>query len=115
MTEPAETKFAKFIAAKKLDRRRILAVSCRLEALQVEDRLIRLSKRKARGAAGEGGENAPKETRKPRTGRPVTPRAIEAALRGGEISGPTKTRILRAVNYLLEQKKQEKTDLRSLF
>ncbi len=111
----ADTKFAQFIAAKKLDKRRILAVSWQLERLQPEDRAIRLNKRRAKGAAGEGGENAPKETRKPRTGRPVTQRAIDAAVKGGQLSGPTKTRILRAVNYLLEQKKQEKIDLRALF
>ncbi|HEY5242789.1 MAG TPA: hypothetical protein VIJ22_15025, partial [Polyangiaceae bacterium] len=64
---------------------------------------------------GEGGENAPKETRKAKSGRPVTDRAMQAALTGGAVSGPTKTRILKAVNHLLEQKKQEKVDLRLLF
>jgi hypothetical protein len=111
----AETKFAQFIAAKKLDQRRILAVSRQIERLQDEDRAIRLNKRRARGAAGEGGDNAPKETRKPRSGRPVTHRALDAAMRGGQLSGPTKTRILRAVNHLLEKKKQEKVDLRAIF
>jgi hypothetical protein len=37
------------------------------------------------------------------------------ALGGQAISGPTKQRILRAVNYLLEQKKKDKVDLRTLF
>jgi hypothetical protein len=109
-----KSKFAQFIASKKLDGRRIIAVSRKLEQFQPEDRLIRLNKRRAKGA--EGGENAPKETRKPRSGRPVTQRAFAAAMGGGErLSGPTKTRILRAVNYLLELKKQEKIDLRALF
>jgi hypothetical protein len=109
----ADSKFAEFIASKKVDPRRILAASRKLEGLQPEDRTIRLNKRRAK--AGDGGENAPKETRKPRSGRPVTHRAMEAALHGGVVSGPTKTRILRAVNYLLEQKKQDKVDLRALF
>jgi hypothetical protein len=113
--ESATGKFAEFIAAKKLDTRRILAVSRQLESLQVEDRAIRLNKRKARSAAKEGGDNATKETRKPRSGRPVTNRALQAALHGGELSGPTKTRILRAVNHLLELKKQEKVEIRALF
>jgi hypothetical protein len=108
-----KSKFAQFIASKKLDARRIVAASRRLERLLPEDRLIKLNKRRAK--AGEGGENAPKETRKPRTGRPVTQRAMHAALTGGSVSGPTKTRILRAVNHLLEQKKQEKVDLKALF
>jgi len=111
----ADTKFAQFITSKKLDSRRILAVSRQLERLQPEDRIIRLNKRRVRRAAGEGGDNTPKETRKPRTGRPVTHRALDAAMSGSEISGATKTRILRAINHLLELKKQEKVDLRTLF
>ncbi|MGD0523986.1 MAG: hypothetical protein ABSE49_02515 [Polyangiaceae bacterium] len=108
-----KSKFAQFIASKKLDVRRIVAASQKLERLQPEDRAIRLAKR--RNKASEGGEGAPKETRKARSGRPVTDRAIQAALTGGSVSGPTKTRILKAVNHLLEQKKQEKVDLRLLF
>jgi hypothetical protein len=109
----AETKFAQFIAAKKLDPRRIIAASVAIEKLRPEDRTIKLNKRRAKGA--DAAEGAPKETRKPRSGRPVTPRALEAAVSGGKVSGPTKTRLLSAVNRLLEQKKQEKVDLRQLF
>jgi hypothetical protein len=110
----AETsKLSQFLAAKKLDSRRVLATSRRLERLQPEDRAIKRNKRVARKA--ESAEGAPKETRKPRSGRPVTDRALRAALGGAAVSGPTKTRILRAVNHLLEQKKQEKVDLRALF
>jgi hypothetical protein len=111
--DPQQTKFAQFIAAKKLDPRRILVASRKLEGLQPEDRAIRLNKKRARAA--EGGEGAPKETRKPRSGRPVTDRALQAALAGKDLSGPSKTRLLRAVNHLLEQKKQEPVDLRALF
>jgi hypothetical protein len=111
----ADTKFAQFIAAQKLDPRRILAVSHRLEQLQPEDRIIRLNKRRIRKAGSEGGEAVPKEARKPRSGRPVTRRAFDAAVKGGLLSGATKTRLLRAVNHLLEQKKQEKVELRTLF
>jgi hypothetical protein len=107
-----KSKFAQFIASKKLDARRIVAASHKIERHTPEDRLIKLNKR--RGKA-EGAENAPKETRKPRSGRPVTPRAMAAALSGGTLSGPTKTRLLKAVNYLLEQKKQEKVDIKALF
>ena len=109
----AETsKFAQFLATKKLDARRIVAASHKIECLHAEDRLIRLNKRRARKAEGD---NAAKETRKPKSGRPITPRALAAALSGGTLSGPTKTRILNAVNHVLEQKKQEKIDLRALF
>jgi hypothetical protein len=109
----AETKFAQFIAAKKLDPRRILAASSDIEKLRPEDRIIKLNKRRARSA--ESAEGVAKETRKPRSGRPVTHRAFDAAVKGGKLSGPTKTRLLQAVNHLLEQKKQEKVDLRQLF
>jgi len=111
---PAENKFAQFVSAKKLDPRRIVIASHKLESLQPEDRQIKLKKRLAR-AAGDSAPTEPKETRKPRSGRPVTARAMDAAMGGRSISGPTKTRILRAVNHLLEQKKQTATDLRSLF
>jgi hypothetical protein len=109
----AETKFAQFITTKKLDPRRILAASHELEKLRPEDRAIKLTKRLAK--KGEATEGAPKETRKPRSGRPVTQRALDAAVSGKPVSGPTKTRLLHAVNHLLEQKKQEKVQLRELF
>jgi len=110
----ADTKFAQFLAAKKLDRRRILAASRKLETLGPEDRAIKLKKRQGRAAA-EATPGAEKETRKPRSGRPVTHRAIDAALVGKAVSGPTKSRILKAINHLLEQKKQEKVELKALF
>jgi hypothetical protein len=116
MADPQESKdnkFASFIAAKKLDTRRIVGASRKLEGLRPEDRTIRLNKRRARTA--EASEGVAKETRKPRSGRPVTDRAMQAALNGGDLSGPTKTRLLRAVNHLLEQKKLEPVDLRALF
>ena len=106
------TKFAAFITSHKLDPRRILAASHQLEKLRPEDRQIKLNKRRGKV---EGAENAPKETRKPRTGRPVTPRAMDSAMNGGDVSGPTKSQILRAVNHLLEQKKTQKVELKALF
>ncbi len=108
-----KSKFAQFIASKKLDGRRILIASRKLEALQPEDRLIRLKKRQGRKAESDA---ATKETRKSaRSGRPVTPRSHAAANAGGTLSGPTKTRLLKAVNHLLEQKKQDKVELKTLF
>jgi hypothetical protein len=110
----AETKFAQFLTAKKLDPRRVIAASHKLETLRPEDRIIKLNKRRAR-SAGDAVASTAKETRKPRSGRPVTARALGAAMNGGALSGPTKTRILNAVNHVLEQKKQGKVDLRALF
>ena len=108
-------KLKSFLDSNKLNTKRLLAVSHKLETLTVEDRKIKLGKRKGKGDEGgekkEGGE----KPAKPRSGRPVTPRALEAAMKGGTISGPTKQRILRAVNYLLEQKKKDKVELKTLF
>lgn len=111
MTEQ-KCKFAAFLATKKLDVRRLLTASREIEKLRPEDRAIRLAKRLVRKA--EDG-TVPKETRKPRSGRAITPRTVNAALAGHKLSGPAKTRILRAVNRLLEQKKAEKVDLKTLF
>lgn len=108
-----KSKFAAFLQEKKLDVRRIRAASHDLESLRREDRAIRRAKRIARG--GEAVEGATKETRKPRSGRPVTQRAIDAAMTGKAVSGPTKQRILKAVNRLLEQKKGSPVELKALF
>jgi hypothetical protein len=110
----SDTKFSEFVKASKLDPRRILNASHSLETLRPEDRTIRLARRRARAGA-EGDSKAPNETRKTRSGRPVTVRALDAAMKGESISGPTKQRILRAVNHLLEQKKHDKIDFRALF
>ena len=45
----------------------------------------------------------------------MTIEALHAAFAGKNISGPQKTRILRALNHVLEQKKQEKVELSALF
>jgi hypothetical protein len=36
-------------------------------------------------------------------------------MQGGKMSGPTKTRLLHAINRILVQKKQEAVELRTLF
>jgi hypothetical protein len=106
-----ESKFQSFLNEKKLNPKRLLAVSHKLETLRKEDRTLKIERLRSKKA--EGGEK--KEIAKPRSGRAVTERAMSAALKGGDISGPTKQRILRAVNYLLEQKKQDKVELKTLF
>lgn len=117
--ERMSTKFADFITEKKLDRRRIIASSSKLEKLRPEDRAIRLAKRaaKAKVAAGAGADEATKAAaaKKSRSGRPVTDRAIDAAIAGKSLTGPQKTRILRAVNALLEGKKDTAIELSALF
>jgi hypothetical protein len=107
----ADSKLQTFLSQNKLNPKRLLAVSHTLETLQKEDRTLKLQRR--RNKTAEGAEK--KEVGKPRSGRAVTPRALDSALAGTAISGPTKQRILRAVNYLLEQKKKDKVELKALF
>ena len=109
-----DSKFAGFLASKKLDARRVVGASAKLETLQPADRAIRLAARQKR--AGDGAKTpAAADAKKPRSGRPITPRALAAALSGKSVSGPVKTRFLRAVNHLLAQKKQEPVTLDLLF
>lgn len=110
----SDTKFASFIASKKLNLKRLLAVSHKLETLTLVDRAAKRARVAAKAPGAEAKEGAEKPA-KPRSGRPVTERALNAAMKGGAVSGPTKQRILRAVNYLLEQKKTEKVELKTLF
>ena len=108
-----ETKFGVFLASKKLDARRLLIASDEIEKLRPEDRAIRLTRKNSKGDDKKPAPDADKK--KPRSGRPITPRSISAALVGKPLSGPIKTRLLRAVNRLLEQKKQEPVALDLLF
>ncbi|HEU4534639.1 MAG TPA: hypothetical protein VFS00_11000 [Polyangiaceae bacterium] len=106
------SKFSEFVTEKKIHPSRVLAASEHLEKLRPEDRAIRLARRN-KGEKKEG--EAAAEKVKPRSGRPITPRAVSAALAGKSLTGPQKTRLLRAVNRILEQRKQEAVDLRALF
>jgi hypothetical protein len=109
----AESKFAKFLADNKIDPRRLRAASRALERLRPEDRAAKLARRTAKKAESKPAEG--EKPAKPRSGRPATARALVAATAGKPISGPAKTRLLRAVNRVLEQKKKSATDLKSLF
>jgi hypothetical protein len=108
------TKIVEFLKEKKIDPRRLLVASAKLERLQPADRKVRWTKRTAR--KGEDAEAKKKAAElKPRTGRPVTQRALDSVLAGRQVSGPIKTRILRAVNHVLGQKKQDAVELVALF
>ncbi len=105
-------KLETFLSENKIDRRRLVTASRQLERLRSEDRAIRLKQRQARKS--EDGKK-PEGLDKPRSGRVVTPISVDRALRDEDISGPQKTRILRAVNRILEQRKKEPVKLDALF
>jgi hypothetical protein len=111
------SRFSEFLSAEKIDHRRLLAASRKLERLRPEDRQIRLQRKLKKGtdaAAAPAAEGAEKPA-KPHSGRPVTPRLLQQALSGATISGPQKTRLLRALNSVLTQKKKGEVDLRKVF
>jgi len=111
------SKFAQILEKNKIDTRRLLAASHELEQLRREDRAIKYGKRKIKAAgappaaAAEGAE----KPKKPRSGRPITPRLIEAVKNGKPVTGPAKTRLVRALNHLLALKKAEPVDIRAVF
>lgn len=108
------TKFAKFLDESKIDPRRVIAASRLLERLSQEDRTFLAEAAHKRGLASKKDTTKP-ERKKLHSNRPVTPSAIDAAKAGKVVSGPVKTRLLRAVNRILEQKKQPAVELRALF
>jgi hypothetical protein len=109
----ASSKFATFLKDSKIHPTRVIAKSHELETLRDEDRHIKRAKRLAAGKEDDASKAA--RTKKPRSGRPVTERLLLAAISGETISGPAKTRLLRAVNALQAAKKQPETELRKLF
>ena len=114
------SRFSEFLTSEKIDPRRLMVASRQIERLRPEDRAIRLKKRlgkksgEAPAAAAADGEKK-EATAKRRSGRIVTPRLLATAQSGGALSGPQKTRLLRAINRLMEQKKKDPVDLRKIF
>ena len=104
------SKFQQFLSDNKIDPRRVLVASDQIEKLRPEDRALRLARRQARKE--EGGK---KPEGKPRSGRPVTTSLLNNALAGKTVTGPAKTRLLRAVNKVLETKKKDPVELKALF
>lgn len=111
------SKFSEFLDKNKIDPRRLVAASRGLERLRPEDRAQKLAKRRAKAGSGAAAtaEGEEKKPEKRRSGRPVTLRLLNDAKAGKAVSGPAKTRVLRAVNKILEQKKAQAVELKSLF
>jgi hypothetical protein len=108
----AMSKFADFLKENKIDPRRVHASSKQVEGLRPEDRALKLARRNSKS---EDSDEKKVSGPKPRSGRIVTPRLMTAATTGGKVSGPAKTRLLRAVNRILTQRKQEPVSLKALF
>ncbi len=107
------TKFDQFLQDNKIDPRRIIAASTKLEALKPEDRKIRMAKRVAKAKNEKPAEG--EKPAKPRSGRAVTPRLLGSVSAGKPVSGPQKTRLLRALNAVLVLKKKDAVELKAIF
>jgi hypothetical protein len=108
------SKLSDYLKTKKIDARRVLAASKDLEQLRPEDRALKLLKSQAK-AGNEAAKGKVDPKAKPRSGRAVSQPTIDAALAGEAVNGPSKTRILRAVNSILTTKKASAATLKDLF
>lgn len=105
------TKLEAFLTEKKIDSRRVVAASNQLEKLRPEDRAVKLAQRQARKKDEKKQPGAPK----PRSGKAVSAATLTRAFGGTALSGPTKQRVLRAINHILEQRKLPAVALKDLF
>ncbi len=110
------TKFAKFLEDNKIISPRLQSASAKIERLTAEDRafLADVSRKKSLAGRKNAG-NVSVEKRKLHSGRPVTQRLIDDATLGKPVSGPAKTRLLRAVNRILEHRKKSAIAVKDLF
>jgi len=106
------SKLQDYLTKNKISLRRLTATSGKLERLTVDDRKIKQARKLAKG-----GDEGAKElaTKKPRSGRKLNPATIERAIAGQAVSGPAKTRVMRAVNAVLVQRKKAEAKFSDLF
>lgn len=107
------SKLSDFLTQNKIDSRRVVVASKDLEKQTAEDVKLLATKKAMKDGKAEKDEAVLKQ--KPRSGRPVTAASMTKALGGQTVSGPTKTRIVRAVNQLLAAKKKPEVSVRDLF
>jgi len=108
------SKLSDFLEKNKIDTRRLLASSRRIENLRPADRVIKLARRRAKGASPTE-QDKTLAADKPRSGRPVSPASLTRALAGGVLSAKTRARITRVVNAVLAQKKKKEVSSSELF
>ena len=93
------SKFAEYVQTKGLTAEKIFYSSARLERHRVEDRKLRVQRRKLRrsgqGAKSEGYAEA--GLAKPRSGRGVSRQRIDAALAGQPLPSMVRAKLVRAV------------------
>jgi hypothetical protein len=105
--------FKEYLDKQGIDPRRVLVASKKIESLRPEDRTIKLLLRNKKKDENAKKEEGVREKR--RSGRPVTGPMLNRAIKGDGLSGAAKTRILRAINEVLKQKKKQEASLTDLF
>ena len=110
------TKFAQFLEDNKIPSPRLQSASTKIERLTTDDRAYIAEVARKKSLAGrKNAASVTVEKKKLHSGRPVTPRLISYASLGKAVSGSAKTRLVRAVNRVLEQRKQPQITVRDLF
>jgi len=107
------SKLSDFLTQNKIHPNRIVLASKPLERRTAEDKALAAKKKAMKDGKAEKDEAVLKT--KPRSSRPVTGATMTKALAGRPINGPTKHRIVRAVNAVLVQKKKKEVVFRDLF
>jgi len=108
------SKLSDYLEKQKIDPRRVLNASRKLEALRPEDRAIRLARKRVKAGKPTDAEKELAEKQR-RSGRAVSRPTLDRALAGGALSGAAKVRVLRAVNGVLAQKKKGEAAIGDLF
>jgi hypothetical protein len=106
------SKLSDYLQKHKIDTRRVLSASKKLEALKPEDRGIRLARERAKG-----GDEAAKElaAKKQRSGRAVTQPMLQKALLGKPLTRRARARVTRAINAVLSHKSRGEAKSADLF
>jgi hypothetical protein len=106
------SKLSDYLKKHKIDARRVIAASKKLEQLQPEDRIIRLARERAKA-----GDEPSKETaaKKRRSGRAVTKPTMDRAILGKPLTRRARARMVRAVNAVLKLKTKTEAKSADLF
>ncbi len=107
------SKLSDYLTKNKIDARRVVGASRGLERQTAEDRALIAKKAAIKAGKMEKDEAITKA--KPHSGRRVTQPAMDRAMAGTTVAGPTKTRIVRAVNAILAARKKPEATFRDLF
>jgi hypothetical protein len=108
------SKLSEYLEKQKIDPRRILIASRQIERFTREDYAVRRARQVVKKGKPTDAQKSLAEKRA-RSGRPVTRPSLDKALRGERISSTTRSRIVRALNRILSQKKKSEVSASDVF